>query len=159
MPVKKKTTAAPEKLTLTSEERALKCAELAFDKKAYDIRALDISRVSSIADFLVIISGSSDRQNQAIADNIRIGLKKYGKINDIEGDREGVWIVIEADESDGTISNYRPEIAVVTNGTLAQEDVRSRWQMYEHLATFNRPGSNGKPATAAVAAPVVSESK
>ena len=95
MPVKKKTTAAPEKLTLTSEERALKCAELAFDKKAYDIRALDISRVSSIADFLVIISGSSDRQNQAIADNIRIGLKKYGKINDIEGAKEGVWIVMD----------------------------------------------------------------
>ena len=95
MPVKKKTTAAPEKLTLTSEERALRCAELAFDKKAYDIRALDISRVSSIADFLVIISGSSDRQNQAIADSIRTGLKKYGKVNDIEGAREGVWIVMD----------------------------------------------------------------
>jgi ribosome-associated protein len=95
MPVKKTTPAAAEKLTLTSEERALKCAERAFDKKAYDIRALDISRVSSIADFLVIISGSSDRQNQAIADNIRTGLKKYGKVNDIEGAREGVWIVMD----------------------------------------------------------------
>lgn len=95
MPVKKKTTAAPEKMTLTAEERALRCAELAFDKKAYDIRALDISRVSSIADFLVIISGSSDRQNQAIADNIRTGLKKFGKINDIEGAKEGVWIVMD----------------------------------------------------------------
>jgi ribosome-associated protein len=95
MPVKKTTPAPAEKLTLSSEERALKCAELAFDKKAYDIRALDISRVSSIADFLVIISGSSDRQNQAIADNIRIGLKKYGKINDIEGAGEGKWIVMD----------------------------------------------------------------
>lgn len=95
MPVKKKTTAAPEKMTLTAEERALRCAELAFDKKAYDIRALDISRVSSIADFLVIISGSSDRQNQAIADSIRTGLKKFGKINDIEGAKEGVWIVMD----------------------------------------------------------------
>ena len=95
MPVKKKTTATPEKVTLSAEERALRCAELAFDKKAYDIRALDISRVSSIADFLVIISGSSDRQNQAIADNIRIGLKKFGKINDIEGAKEGVWIVMD----------------------------------------------------------------
>jgi ribosome-associated protein len=95
MPVKKTTATAAEKLTLSSEERALKCAELAFDKKAYDIRALDISRVSSIADFLVIISGSSDRQNQAIADNIRVGLKKYGKINDIEGASEGKWIVMD----------------------------------------------------------------
>lgn len=95
MSVKKTTTAAPEKLTLSSEERALRCAELAFDKKAYDIRALDISRVSSIADFLVIISGSSDRQNQAIVDNIRTGLKKFGKVNNIEGAGEGVWIVMD----------------------------------------------------------------
>lgn len=95
MPVKKKETAAPEKVNLSPEERALKCAELAFDKKAYDIRALDISRVSSIADYLVIISGSSDKQNQAIADNIRTGLKKYGKVNDIEGATDGKWIVMD----------------------------------------------------------------
>jgi ribosome-associated protein len=93
MPINK--TQATEKLTLTATERALKCAELAFDKKAFDIRALDISRVSSIADYLVIISGNSDKQNQAIADNIRIGLKKYGKIQDIEGLSDGKWIVMD----------------------------------------------------------------
>lgn len=97
MPVKKTKAAetAVEKLTLTAAERALRCAELAFDKKAYDIRALDISKVSTIADFLVIISGNSDRQVQAIADSIRIGLKKYGKVNDIEGENEGKWIVMD----------------------------------------------------------------
>ena len=93
MPIKK--TNVAEKTTLTSAERALKCAELAFDKKAFDIRAIDISRVSSIADYLVIISGASDKQNQAIADNIRIGLKKYGKVRDIEGASEGKWIVMD----------------------------------------------------------------
>ena len=95
MPVKKTKTTEPERMSLSSAERALKCAELACDKKAYDIRVLDISTVSSIADYLVIISGSSDRQNQAIADNIRIGLKKYGKVNDIEGASEGKWIVMD----------------------------------------------------------------
>jgi len=93
MPVKKTETA--EKTTLTASERALKCAELAYDKKAYDICVRDISRVSSIADYMVIISGSSDKQNQAIADNIRTGLKKYGKINDIEGANDGKWIVMD----------------------------------------------------------------
>ena len=88
----KKTTAKPE---LSATERALKCAELAYDKKAFDIRALDISKVSSIADYLVIISGSSDRHVQAITDNIRTGLKKYGKVNDIEGESEGKWIVMD----------------------------------------------------------------
>lgn len=90
-----KKTKEVEKLFLDSRERALKCAELAFDKKAFDIRALDISRVSTIADYLVIISGASDRQVQAIADSIRIGLKKYGKVNDIEGEKEGKWIVMD----------------------------------------------------------------
>ena len=93
MPIKK--TKVAEKTTLTATERALKCAELAFDKKAFDIRAFDISKVSSIADYLVIISGASDKQNQAIADNIRIGLKKYGKVRDIEGASEGKWIVMD----------------------------------------------------------------
>lgn len=86
---------AVEKTTLTAAERALKCAELACDKKAYDICVRDISRVSSIADYMVIISGSSDKQNQAIADNIRTGLKKYGKVNDIEGATDGKWIVMD----------------------------------------------------------------
>ena len=93
MPVTKTTTA--EKPVLSSQERALKCAELAFDKKAFDIRALDIAKVSSIADYLVIISGNSDKQNQAIADGIRTGLKQYGKIQDIEGENEGKWIVMD----------------------------------------------------------------
>ncbi len=93
MPVK--TMETTEKMTLTPAERALKCAELAYDKKAYDICVRNISRVSSIADYMVIISGSSDKQNQAIADNIRTGLKKYGKVNDIEGANDGKWIVMD----------------------------------------------------------------
>ena len=93
MPVKK--TGSAEKTTLTPVERAMKCAELAYDKKAYDICVRDISRVSSIADYMVIVSGSSDKQNQAIADNIRTGLKKYGKVNDIEGATDGKWIVMD----------------------------------------------------------------
>ncbi len=93
MPVTR--TKAAEKPTLTAHERARKCAELAFDKKAFDIRVLDISRVSSIADYLVIISGASDKQNQAIADSIRTGLKKYGKVQDMEGVSEGKWIVMD----------------------------------------------------------------
>lgn len=93
MPVKK--IKPVEKTTLTAAERALKCAELAYDKKAFDICVRDISKVSSIADYMVIISGASDKQNQAIADNIRSGLKKYGKINDIEGASDGKWIVMD----------------------------------------------------------------
>jgi ribosome-associated protein len=84
-----------EKPTLTSVERALRCAELASDKKAFDIRVVDITGLCTIADLLVIISGQSDKQNQAICDHIRRELKKFGKVQGIEGETEGKWIVMD----------------------------------------------------------------
>ena len=85
----------PDKVRLTATERALKCAELALDKKALNVKILEIGRISSIADCLVIASGRSDKQTQAIADSIRQGLKKFGKALDVEGVKEGKWIVID----------------------------------------------------------------
>lgn len=84
-----------EKRALSAHERAIRCAELASDKKGYDLRVLDITAISTIADFLVIISGQSDKQNQAICDHIRRELKKFGKVQEIEGETEGKWIVMD----------------------------------------------------------------
>lgn len=83
------------KTSLDPRERAIRCAELALDKKAEDVKVLDIKRLSTIADYLVLATGKSDRQTQAIADSIRQGLKKFGKVLDIEGEKEGTWIVID----------------------------------------------------------------
>ncbi len=84
-----------DKIRLTAQERAMKCAALALDKKALDVKILEIGRLSSIADYLVLASGRSDKQTQAIADSVRQGLKKFGKALDIEGLKEGNWIVID----------------------------------------------------------------
>src|SRR6266567_1704166 len=84
-----------DKIKLTAQERAIKCAALALDKKALDVKILEIGRLSSIADYLVLASGRSDKQAQAIADSIRQGLKKFGKALDVEGLKEGNWIVID----------------------------------------------------------------
>jgi len=73
----------------------LRCAELAADKKGFDIRVLDITGISTIADLMVIISGQSEKQNQAICDHIRRELKRYGKVQEIEGETEGKWIVMD----------------------------------------------------------------
>ncbi|MBP1729209.1 MAG: iojap-like protein [Deltaproteobacteria bacterium] len=83
------------KPTITTAERALKCAALALEKKAFDVKVLDIRRLSTIADYLVLATGSSDKQVVAIADSIRTGLKKYGKALDVEGAKEGKWVVID----------------------------------------------------------------
>ena len=84
-----------EKLALTSRERAVNCALFALEKKALDVRILEIGRLSSIADYLVLATGKSDKQTQAIADSVKKGLKKYGKALDVEGLKEGNWIVID----------------------------------------------------------------
>jgi ribosome-associated protein len=84
-----------DKITLTSRERAIECALFALEKKALDVKALQIGKLSSIADYLVLASGRSDKQTQAIADSIRKGLKKFGKALDVEGLKEGNWIVID----------------------------------------------------------------
>jgi len=84
-----------DKVVLTSRERAIRCALFALEKKALDVRVLEIKRLSSIADYLVLSSGRSDKQAQAIADAVKQGLKQFGKALDIEGLREGNWIVID----------------------------------------------------------------
>lgn len=83
------------KPTITTDDRAIKCAALALDKKALDVKVLDIRGLSTIADYLVLASGTSDKQVIAIADSVRSGLKKYGKAIDIEGAKDGKWIVID----------------------------------------------------------------
>ena len=81
--------------TISTDDRAVKCAALALDKKAYNVKVLDIRGISTIADYLVLATGTSDKQVIAIADSIRTGLKKYGKAIDVEGAKEGKWVVID----------------------------------------------------------------
>ena len=84
-----------KKQELTSRERALKCAALALDKKAYEVKIYEIARISSIADYLVLANGTSDKQVQAIAESVKQGLKPFGRHLDIEGLQEGNWVIID----------------------------------------------------------------
>jgi ribosome-associated protein len=83
------------KKELSVSERAMKCAELALDKKAWNVKVLEIGRLTSIADYLVIATGTSDKQVQAIAESVKVGMKKIDMHIDIEGMDEGKWVVID----------------------------------------------------------------
>ena len=48
-------------------ETIVKAAE---DKKARDIKVLDLRKLSSVTDYFIICTGNSATQNKAIADNI-----------------------------------------------------------------------------------------
>ena len=97
-----------DKVSLESRERAISCALFALDKKALNVKILEIKRLSSIADYLVLASGTSDKQTQAIAESVKKGLKQFGKGLDVEGLREGNWVVI--DYGDVIVHVFRDEM-------------------------------------------------
>ena len=83
-------------VTLESNELARKVVDIASDRKAEDIVMLDISKVSIIADYFVICSGTSDRQVRAIAREIDEQLGKAG-VNPIsvEGMNDARWVLMD----------------------------------------------------------------
>jgi ribosome-associated protein len=81
---------------MSARERALLLAKLAVDFKALDLMVLDVTGLSSFADFFVICSGQSSRQVQGIADNIQRSLRERGiRALGVEGHREGQWVLMD----------------------------------------------------------------
>jgi len=84
----------------TSDEGALALArrivDLASDKKAADIVLLEIGALTSVADYFVICSGSSERQLGAIAAGIAEGLRDEGvKPIGREGSSNAHWMLLD----------------------------------------------------------------
>jgi ribosome-associated protein len=79
------------------------------DHKAEDIVVIDLKGKSSIADFMVIATGRSNRQVAAMADHIVSRLKELG-IKGItpEGLRQRDWVLIDA--GDVIVHLFRPEV-------------------------------------------------
>jgi ribosome-associated protein len=81
---------------LTSEQLLEKIVALARDKRAEDVVALDVRGLADYMDFLVLATGRSVRQNQAIADGILRGLKPL-KVRPLvrPGPEDGPWICLD----------------------------------------------------------------
>ncbi len=74
----------------------LLAAHAAESKKALDLRILDLSEISSFADYFVICSGANQRQIQAICDEVEVELKKNGRTPlGIEGYDKGEWVLVD----------------------------------------------------------------
>jgi ribosome-associated protein len=79
-----------------SQRAAEVAAQAGLDKKAEDVRILDIRGLASYADFLVVMTAGSDRQVSAIADAVDEELRKLGhRPIGVEGQAGGNWILID----------------------------------------------------------------
>jgi len=71
-------------------------AQMIYDKKGYNILALDVQGISTITDFLVIAEGNVDRHVISMAHTIVEEMKESGeKPIHTEGMQTGDWVVLD----------------------------------------------------------------
>jgi len=79
-----------------SRRTAVMAARAAQEKKAEDVVVLDLRGVSGYTDFLVVGSGTSDRQIESIAESVEKELKSQGhRVVGSEGQRGGRWVLLD----------------------------------------------------------------
>lgn len=86
-------------MSLTAKEMAKVAYQALDDKKASDIQIIDISEVSTIADYFIIADGSNPNQLQAMIDAVDEDLYKAGcHARQIEGNSNSSWILMDYNE-------------------------------------------------------------
>ena len=81
---------------MTSKELAKLACDALDDKKALEIKVINIENVSTLADYFIIASGTNHNQVQAMADNVDETLGRAGyEPKQIEGYQNANWILME----------------------------------------------------------------
>ncbi|HET7731130.1 MAG TPA: ribosome silencing factor [Usitatibacter sp.] len=85
--MKKLTTLGKKKLVIAALE----------DIKAHDIQAIDVRKVTSIFDWIIVATADSARQTKALARHVHDALRAAGSvIVGTEGEESGDWILVDA---------------------------------------------------------------
>lgn len=82
---------------MDSKKLAQLCRELADNKKAEDILVLDVSKLSSVTDYFVIASGTSEPHLRAIVEEITSHLDDEHDVQPraVDGTFHGAWVVLD----------------------------------------------------------------
>jgi ribosome-associated protein len=82
---------------MDSKKLALLCRELADNKKGENIAVLDVKELSSITDYFVIVSGSSEPHLRAISDEILDKLRDEYHLRPraVDGNLQAAWLVLD----------------------------------------------------------------
>ena len=82
---------------MDSKKLALLCREFADNKKAEDIVILDVRKLSSVTDYFVIASGTSEPHLRAIVDEITEQLREQHDLRAArtDGTVHGAWVVLD----------------------------------------------------------------
>ena len=92
------TTASDEIQLQSGKELALKIAHILDERKAQDIKIINVNKKTVIADYFVIAGGNSRTQVNALADEVEYKLGLEGiKPTRVEGRGDGTWVLVDFD--------------------------------------------------------------
>ena len=81
---------------MRSIEKAKLCLKIIMERKAIDPLLFEVGKLTAIADYFLIASGSSSRQVQAMARHLRTRMKHEGfKTHGIEGEQQSHWVLLD----------------------------------------------------------------
>ena len=81
---------------MTPKEMALLAAKALSDKKGGDIRALEVTDLTTLADYFVVCTGSSNTQINALCDVVEKAMDEAGEpVRHREGYRGGTWVLLD----------------------------------------------------------------
>ncbi len=81
---------------MNSYDKAIKAAQLADNKKAYDIEIIEVADLTSMTDYFVICTAGSENQMKAISDELEESFKKEGITPlHVEGYRSSTWVLYD----------------------------------------------------------------
>ena len=98
VPIALSTLDAPREraLALDAERTAHRAAQAALEKKAEDLVLVDLRGKATYADFLVICSGTNERQVEAVAEAVERSLHEAGqRLIGSEGTRGSKWVLLD----------------------------------------------------------------
>jgi ribosome silencing factor RsfS/YbeB/iojap len=110
------------------------------DMKAVNVKVLDVRRITDVADYMVMASGTSDRHVRSIADRVAEFAKAGGyRPLGMEGQRDGEWVLL--DLNDVIVHVMLPRVREFYG-------LESLWEVapVRKEPALRKPGTAGKPA-------------
>ncbi len=66
------------------------------DIKAYDIDVINVSKITSLFEYIIIASADSNRQTKSLANNVQEKVKAAGgRVYSVEGEQSGEWLLVD----------------------------------------------------------------
>jgi ribosome-associated protein len=125
---------------MNSKKLAQLCSEFADNKKAENIAVLDVRKVSSVTDYFVVASGTSEPHLRAIVSEITDQLReKYDlRPTRVDGHTGGAWVVLDF---------FDVIVHVMRSDVRERYDLESLWGDAAKVKPLKPQKSRAKPRT------------